>query len=108
MKPAEIKLQSELEQTAFEDLKVPVISNFEAKPVTRGRDARQALVRQVCSPVRWLETMQYMVAQGIEVMVEIGSGKVLSGLMKRFNKNVSCYQVSDPKSLQQAVAALKG
>jgi len=107
MKPAEIKLQSELEQTPFQDLKVPVISNVEAKPMTRGSDARQALIRQVCSPVRWLETMQYMVAQGIEVMVEIGSGKVLSGLMKRFNKNVSCYQVGDQKSLEQTVAALK-
>ncbi len=108
MKPAEIKLQTELEQTTFQDLQVPVISNVEAQPVTRGSEARQALVRQVCSPVRWLETMKYMVGQGIEAMVEIGSGKVLSGLMRRFDKNVACYQVGDQASLEQTVAALKG
>ena len=107
MKPAEIKLQAELEQTEFQDLKVPVISNVEAKPVSKGSDAQQALVRQVCSPVRWLETMQYMVDQGIEAIVEIGSGKVLSGLMRRFDKNVDCYQVGDQESLEKTVAALK-
>lgn len=108
MKPAESKLQSELEITAFQDLKIPVISNVTAQPVTRSDEARQALVRQVCSPVRWLETMQYMVDQGIEAMVEIGSGKVLSGLMRRFDKSVNCYQVGDQESLEQTVAALKG
>ncbi|MDH5764094.1 MAG: ACP S-malonyltransferase, partial [Nitrospinota bacterium] len=108
MKPAEIKLQKELEQTTFQDLKTPVISNVKAQPVTQGSEARAALVEQVCSPVRWLDTMQYMVDQGIEAMVEIGSGKVLSGLMRRFNKNVACYQVGDPASLEQTVLALKG
>ena len=107
MKPAEIKLQSELEQTEFQDLKVPVISNVEAKPISKGSDARQALVRQVCSPVRWLETMRYMVDQGVQVFVEIGSGKVLSGLMRRFDKSVDCYQVGDPASLEKTIAALK-
>jgi len=108
MKPAEIKLQAELEQTEFQDLKIPVISNVEAKPVSKGNDARQALVRQVCSPVRWLETMQYMADQGIQAVVEIGSGKVLSGLMRRFDKSVDCYQVGDQASLEKTVAALKG
>jgi [acyl-carrier-protein] S-malonyltransferase len=108
MKPAEIKLQAELEQTEFQDLKVPVISNVEAKPMSKGNDARQALVRQVCSPVRWLETMQYMVDQGIQAFVEIGSGKVLSGLMRRFDKNVACYQVGDQDSLEKTIKALKG
>ena len=66
-----------------------------------GSDARQALVRQVCSPVRWLETMQYLVDQGIQAIVEIGSGKVLSGLMRRFEKSVDCYQVGDQESLEK-------
>jgi len=108
MKPAEIKLKVELDQTQFQDSQVPVVTNVDVKPITSGSDAREALVRQVCSPVRWLETMQYMVDQGIQAMVEIGSGRVLSGLMKRFDKNVQCYQVGDPASLEQTVAALKG
>jgi [acyl-carrier-protein] S-malonyltransferase len=51
--------------------------------------------------------MQYMVDQGIQAIVEIGSGKVLSGLMRRFDKSVDCYQVGDPESLEKTVAALK-
>ena len=108
MKPAEIKLQKELEQTEFFDLSFPVITNIEAKPITKGSEARSALVKQVCSPVRWSETMQVLVDQGIERVVELGSGKVLSGLIKRFNKNISCYQVGDQESLSQTLSALNG
>lgn len=108
MKPAEIKLQAELERTPFQNLEVPVVTNVDVKPITQGDEARQALVRQVCSPVRWLETMRYLADQGIQAVVEIGTGKVLSGLMRRFDKNIQCYQVGDPASLDQAVKALKG
>lgn len=106
MRPAEIKLQKELDETNFQDLSFPVITNFEAKPVTKGVDARSALVKQVCSPVRWSQTMQVLVDQGVERVVELGSGKVLSGLIKRFDKNISCYQVGDRESLSQTLNAL--
>ena len=108
MKPAEIKLQKELEQTEFYDLSYPVITNIEAKPITKGSEARSALVKQVCSPVRWSETMQVLVDQGIETVIELGAGKVLSGLIKRFNRGIKCYQVGDRESLSQTVAALNG
>ncbi len=107
MKPAEIKLQGELEKTEFKDLDVPVITNVDARLNQSGSKAREYLVRQVCSPVRWTDTMQVLVDQGIEVLVEIGSGKVLSGLMRRFNKEIRCYQVGDEESLQNTVAELK-
>jgi len=107
MKPAELKLKEELDKTEFKDPSIPVITNTEAQPVSKGADAREALVRQVCSPVRWTETMKYIVDQGIRVVVELGSGKVLSGLMKRFEKGVDCYQVGDPESLAKTVEALK-
>ena len=107
MKPAEIKLQKELEDTEFYDLSFPIINNIEAKPITKGSDARESLVKQVCSPVRWCETMQNIVDYEIETVVEVGAGKVLSGLMKRFDKKIKCYQVSDRKSLSQTLAALK-
>ncbi len=106
MKPAEIKLQKELEQTEFCDLSCPVITNIEAKPITSGSEARSALVKQVCSPVRWSETMQVLVDQGIETVIELGSGKVLSGLIRRFDKSINCYQVGDRESLSQTLAAL--
>ena len=107
MKPAEIKLQKELEVTDFYDLSFPVINNIEAKPILKGSDARESLVKQVCSPVRWSETMQYIVDNGIESVIELGSGKVLSGLMKRYNKTINCYQVSDKNTLSQTLTALK-
>jgi [acyl-carrier-protein] S-malonyltransferase len=107
MKPAEIKLQKELEDTEFYDLSFPIINNIEAKPITKGSKARESLIKQVCSPVRWCETMQSIVDHEIETVVELGAGKVLSGLMKRFDKNIKCYQVSDRESLSQTLAALK-
>ncbi len=107
MKPAEIKLQQELEATEFYDLSFPVINNIEAKPIVKGNDARESLVKQVCSPVRWCETMQYMVDQEIDSVIELGSGKVLSGLMKRYNKNINCYQVGDRETLSHFLNTLK-
>ncbi|KMP12565.1 ACP S-malonyltransferase [Candidatus Nitromaritima sp. SCGC AAA799-C22] len=103
MKPAEIKLKKELEQTEFLDHDFPVVCNVSAQPVTEGALARDALVKQVCSPVRWAETMQTLVDSGIEAVVEIGSGKVLSGLMRRFKKDIRCLQVGDPDSLKRTV-----
>ena len=107
MKPAEIKLQKELEDTDFYDLSFPIINNIEAKSITKGSEARESLVKQVCSPVRWCETMQSIVDHEIDTVVELGAGKVLSGLMKRFDKKIKCYQVSDRESLSQTLAALK-
>ena len=107
MKPAEIKLQQELEATEFYDLSFPVINNIEAKPIVKGNDARESLVKQVCSPVRWCETMQYMVDQEIDSVIELGSGKVLSGLMKRYNKTINCYQVGDRETLSHFLNTLK-
>jgi [acyl-carrier-protein] S-malonyltransferase len=107
MKPAEIKLQKELETTNFQDLSFPVITNVDATPNTSGVDAKTALRQQVCSSVRWVETMQYIVDQGIHTVIELGPGKVLSGLMRRFDKSIKCHQVNDPDSLERTVAALK-
>jgi [acyl-carrier-protein] S-malonyltransferase len=107
MKPAEIKLQKELEATNFQDLSFPVITNVDATPNTSGQDAKVSLRRQVCSPVRWVETMKYIVDQGIHTVIELGPGKVLSGLMRRFDKNITCHQVNDPVSLERTVTALK-
>ena len=107
MKPAEIKLQKELEATEFYDLSFPVINNIEAKPIVKGNHARESLVKQVCSPVRWCETMQYIVDQKIDSVIELGSGKVLSGLMKRYSKTINCYQVGDSESLANLLTALK-
>ena len=105
MKPAEINLKKELEKTKFMDHQYPVISNIQARPLTTGSSACDALVRQVCSPVRWAETMQYLSDQEVNIAIELGTGKVLSGLMRRFNNNIKCFQVGDPNSLKTTVEA---
>jgi len=107
MKPAEINLEKELEKTEFFDHQYPVVSNIQARPLTTGSAACEALIRQVCSPVRWAETMQYLIDQEIDVAIELGTGRVLSGLMRRFNKNIRCFQVGDPGSLKMTVEACK-
>ena len=108
MKPAEINLKKELEKTKFMDHQYPVISNIQARPLTTGSSACDALVRQVCSPVRWAETMQYLSDQEVNIAIELGTGKVLSGLMRRFNNNnIKCLQVGDPGSLKTTVEACK-
>jgi [acyl-carrier-protein] S-malonyltransferase len=108
MKSAELRLQKELEQTEFYELSCPLITNIEAKPITMGSEARSALIKQVCSPVRWSETMQVLVDQGVDTVIELGTGKVLSGLIKRFNRDINCYQVGDRESLSQTLTALGG
>ncbi len=107
MKPAEIRLKDEMDTIEFRDMEVPVISNVDAKPRTSGTEARQALVQQVCAPVQWVKTMQALIDHGIEAVVEIGSGRVLSGLIRRFCPDIQCYQVGDPDSLQNTIAELK-
>ena len=107
MKPAEINLKKELEKTKFMDHQYPVISNIQARPLTTGSSACDALVRQVCSPVRWAETMQYLSDQEVNIAIELGTGKVLSGLMRRFNNNIKCFQVGDPNSLKTTVEVCK-
>jgi [acyl-carrier-protein] S-malonyltransferase len=106
MKKAEIKLQAELEKTEFQNLSFPVITNVEAKPNLEGEKARDLLRQQVCAPVRWLEIMESIVRHEIDTVVELGPGKVLSGLMRRFDKTVNCFQVGDSASLEKTLAGL--
>jgi [acyl-carrier-protein] S-malonyltransferase len=107
MKPAELKLRVELDKTEFQNLSFPVVTNTDAQLNAEGAKAREALSRQVCSPVRWVETMEVLVGEGIEAVVELGPGRVLSGLMRRFNKDIHCFNVEHPESLEKTLTGLK-
>ncbi|MGQ9617702.1 MAG: ACP S-malonyltransferase [Candidatus Aminicenantia bacterium] len=106
MRPAEEKLSKELDSIKFFDPCFPIITNADAKSVNKGEEAREALKRQVSRPVRWLESMELMLKMNISVFVEIGSGKVLSGLLKRIarnnNKEVEILNVDGVESLKKA------
>ncbi|MCS6954459.1 MAG: ACP S-malonyltransferase [Bryobacterales bacterium] len=82
MKPAQERLKADLEATDFADLRVPLVNNWQAREIRTGAEARQGLYEQVSNPVRWMETVRYLVAQGVERFVEVGPGGVLTGLLR--------------------------
>lgn len=108
MLPAAQRLQPVLEAARFEDPAIPVFTNVDAQPVAQAAAARDALVRQVASPVRWHELVEAMVAQGYETFVEIGPGRVLSGLVRKIHKAARVYGVEDPAGLEKVIEELGG
>jgi [acyl-carrier-protein] S-malonyltransferase len=103
MKPAEERLEPVLHDAAFKDLWLSLISNVDASPIGTAHAVRNALVRQVASPVRWVESVQHMISMGVRRFVEIGPGSVLTGLIKRIDSTVELINVSDVPSLEAFV-----
>jgi len=99
MKPAMERLAVELESITFNDIKTPVISNVEAEINTSKEKAKKLLISQVCSPVRWAQSMTRMLKEGIEAAIEVGPGRVLCGLMRRSVGKVKMLNVENVKSL---------
>jgi [acyl-carrier-protein] S-malonyltransferase len=106
MAPAQELLAVDLEATIFEDLQVPLVTNVDAAVVEKGAAARDSLVRQVSSPVRWLESIELLINEGVDTFVEVGPGKVLTGLMRQISREVRCFNVEDAASLKSASASL--
>lgn len=104
MRPAREKMTELLEATTFHDPAVPVITNVDASPVTSAAAAREALVRQIDSPVRWTESVECLAEEfGIEDFLEVGPGKVLSGLIRRIVKGRLTASLSEPENLGELV-----
>jgi len=106
MKPAQDRLAFELEQLAFTEPTTSVITNVDAKITSAPGDLRDSLLRQVSAPVRWLESMELLFQHGVTTFVEVGPGKVLSGLMRQINRDANCLNVEDSVSLEAARAKL--
>ena len=106
MQPAQDALAKDLESIAFSDPGVPIAANVDARLITRGHDSRDCLVRQVTGPVRWVECIQLLIAQGATHFIEVGPGKVLSGLMRQIDRNQKTLNVEDSASLDKTLAAL--
>jgi len=100
MKPAAERLEKALEEISVNDLKIPVVTNVEAEANTSKDRVKELLVAQVSSPVRWEESMRKMIEKGVEQIVEVGPGKVLSGLMKRIDSRVETKNIEDLKTLK--------
>ena len=106
MKPAQDRLAADLEEIQFSDSEMPVVTNVDGRAVTAARELRDSLVRQVSQPVRWLESVEFLITQGVKTLVEIGPGKVLSGLVRQIDRSVQCVNVEDEASLRAAQTVL--
>jgi [acyl-carrier-protein] S-malonyltransferase len=106
MQPAQDRLASLLKTIKFSDAQVPVVVNVDAAPVTEAGRLREALVRQVTGSVRWVESMQALEQQPPLHLIEVGPGKVLSGLMRQIDRSRTVLNVEGRASLEKTLAAL--
>jgi [acyl-carrier-protein] S-malonyltransferase len=102
MRPAREAMAGLLAETELRDPRVPVVSNVDAAPVTSGAAARDALVRQIDSPVRWVESVLWMAQElGVTTFLEVGPGTVLTGMNRRIAVGTTCAAVGDPDLLRK-------
>jgi [acyl-carrier-protein] S-malonyltransferase len=106
MQPAQEQLANQLESISFSDPKFPVVANVDARLMTRGPEVRDALIRQVTGAVRWVECIQLLASSGVTRFIEVGPGKVLSGLNRQINRDLVTANVEDPASLEKVLGSL--
>ena len=97
MMPAQQRLAADLGELSLDELSIPLISNVDAIAISTAADARDSLIRQVSSPVRWLESMKLLLAAGVKSFVEVGPGKVLSGLLRQINREADVLMLKNPR-----------
>jgi [acyl-carrier-protein] S-malonyltransferase len=107
MKPAEERLKPLLDDAPFKDLWMSLVSNVDASPIGTSTAVRNALVRQVASPVRWVESVQKMVSMGVRRFVEIGPKSVLTGLIGKIDPSVELINISDVPSIEKFLEGMQ-
>jgi [acyl-carrier-protein] S-malonyltransferase len=108
MMPAQQKLEKDLQAIQFGELQMPLVTNVDADTIRKGVEARSALVRQVTMPVRWEESMRMLLDEGVNTFVEVGPGRVLTGLMRQIERSVASLNVEDEKSLLGTLEKITG
>jgi [acyl-carrier-protein] S-malonyltransferase len=108
MMPAEERLAQDLKSAVFLNLSVPLVTNVDADTISTGDEAREALIRQVTMPVRWEESVRLMIDEGVNTFVEVGPGRVLTGLLRQIERSVATLNVEDEKSLAATVEKIAG
>ncbi len=106
MLPAQQRLEADLRNIPFGSLQIPLVTNVGAEIIESGEDAREALIRQISLPVRWEDSMRVLLEQGVDTFVEVGPGRVLSGLLRQIDRSVRCLNVEDEKTLQTTFEGL--
>src|SRR5215467_10001655 len=108
MQPAQDRLEADLQQLHISNPEIPVISNIDATPKTTAEGSRQALVRQVTGAVQWSKSMQTLISLGVKTFVEVGPGKVLTGLMRQIDRSQTCLNAEDEASVQKVSTLFAG
>lgn len=101
MKPAQESMIPFLQDQEFQQPKVPLVSNVDAKIIQTGEQARDALIRQIPNPVRWWQSMETILKEGVTTVIEVGPGKVLTGMMKKISRDVQCFNVESVEDYEQ-------
>src|ERR1017187_4029026 len=104
MKPAQERLDADLNATNFSDLTCPLVNNWQAREVRTGAKARHGLYEQVPNPVRWAESIRYLAARGVERLVEVGAGGVLTGLLRSIDASLRGFRFGDPADWEKLSA----
>jgi [acyl-carrier-protein] S-malonyltransferase len=103
MKPAQDRLEKDLREVNFGGLRFSLVTNADAEAIRSGEEARDALTRQVTAPVRWLDSVREMLEQEVSMFVEVGPGRVLSGLLRQIDRSVRLANVEDAVGLQSTL-----
>ena len=106
MQSAADKLEKALKEITVKDAQIPVYANATAKPVVKAADIIEALVAQLTKPVRWVETVQALKADGVEALIEVGPNKVLCGLNRRIDKTLGAANVCNEATLDKTIEVL--
>jgi len=106
MLPAAQRLEADLRGIAFRPLRVPLVNNADAEITSNGDEARESLVRQVTLPVRWEESIRELIDHGVNTFVEVGPGRVLTGLLRQIDRSIHVFNVEDEKSLRSTLERL--
>ena len=106
--PASLELKEKFASVEFKEMKIPVVFNSSAKELEADESVAKMLEKQVMSSVYFEDSVRYMIANGVDTIIEIGPGKVLSGFIRKIDKTIKTYQVEDQTSLEKTLAGLKG
>ncbi len=107
MQPAADRLKEVLDTITIHDAKIPVMANINAKSETKASEIRENLVQQAAHPVLWEDSVRAMMADGVDTYIEVGPGKVLTGMLRKIDRSLKGENVEDPASLEKTLAYLK-
>lgn len=108
MQPAQDRLMADLKALTFHAMETPLVTNVDAKVIQSPEDARDALIRQVTGAVQWEKSVRVLISEGVHTFIEVGPGKVLSGLMRQIDRAQTSLNVEDETSLQKSVNHFAG